>query len=134
MLTQAAEQTMLSMKEFNENYKDKTLEVDLDKILQDNPETFVIDGEHIQRDEGECLGGSLPRLQPTSSSGQAVPPNGSRRLHVTSFLTTKPHSEGADAPDAKKKGMVSWLGYNTTDGDGMRSSDPPLAQVLWLGS
>ena len=43
---QAAEQTMLSMQEFNENYKDKTLEVDLDKILQNNPETFVIDGKY----------------------------------------------------------------------------------------
>ena len=31
---QAAEQTIMSMKEFNESYKDKTLEVDLDKILQ----------------------------------------------------------------------------------------------------
>ena len=59
--------------------------------LQDNPETFVIDGEHVDRDKG------------------------------------------AGQPDAKKKGMVSWLGYNTTDGEGMRSSDPPLAQAAALG-
>ena len=39
----------------------------------------------------------------------------------------------ADKPDVKKKGMVSWLGYNTTDGDQMRSSDPPLAQAAALG-
>ena len=50
------------------------------------------------------------------------------------FVSFRTWPTGPSVADAKKKGMVSWLGYNTTDGDHMRSSDPPLAQAAALGA